>query len=209
MKKIFILTILIFVIASFINKEETLKIELPKHRETHMAFKELPPEFSPSDIKKKAKEMQIQEEDVPFFCPPPNSSGINKCLTETYQEQYPTNRYKGEQVSFLNGLLVDFANGKKSKSQVIQEIEKLGSWKEPSDEFEDGEVEYLVTDFLVDSFDTDSNLANQIWAERIDHGLTIEGSYFNVVIYYDQDTKKNNVAVIGLSMAYLDPNGWQ
>lgn len=165
--------------------------------------------FTESEILEKAKQMHIKKRDIPFFCPPPEKTGINKCLTDVYKKNYPTNKYKGKMENTFQKLTTDLAEGKISKDHVVKKIKELGSWREETDQFSSGEIEYLVTNIVADTFETTSNLANEIWAERIDHNLSMDGAYYNVVIFYNATTKKNTVAVLGMSLAYIDPNGWQ
>lgn len=152
--------------------------------------------------------IEISEEDKAFFCPPPEKSGLNTCLNEIYRNEYPSNRYEGEKMDYFDSLLIELASQKKSKAQIEEELRNIGSWSEKSPEINNNEIQYIISDLLVGSFKTTSHLANEIWAERINKNLSMDGTYFNVAIYYDKKTETNTVAVIGLAMPSLDPNAW-
>lgn len=206
MKKILIVTILAFLTGCINSKDSSIVI--PEQYDLD-SFPDRETLFDESTLNDIASDMKIEEIDVPFLCPPPQTSQLNECLMSTYREYYPANRYNGIQVPLFNELLIEFAQGNISKSEAIERIQSLGTWIEESDRVDSGEIEYFLTEIIVDSFQTETHLANKIWAEKIEHGLTPEGAYSEVAIYYDESTNMNTVAVIGVGMAFIDPNAWE
>ena len=124
------------------------------------------------------------------------------------------NRYTGAKYSEFRGYLRAVASGQMSKSDCVNEIENLGEWKENialpyQTEKKDRTV--LVGNEAFDKYhvivyETTNSDMEKAGGYMYQNHLLTTGDYYECSVYYNADTKKYRIALLGIPLIYRTYN---
>jgi hypothetical protein len=123
------------------------------------------------------------------------------------QKHYGKGFYQGDRVIEYNQFLLDYAKGEVDSQTIKDSINSETAWTEIGyGIYTDKQVkqQVLLMNVEAESFETDSNLVNEIWAEISDRHLFFNSDYYEVLIYYNEETEKNKVSILSVDFTYIE-----